>query len=403
MPKKLISLLLLLPTLFLCSCLSTEVTGAAVNSAAIEVSGEHRYKALRLEPPIYSAANSDLSDLRIISSTGENTPYFIHSGWEKTTIERETYTLALINSYVKDEHFYFDYTLAQAREGDTIATSLDFSTNNNNFAKTVNVYGSYDNINWQFIQSDKLYSIDDAVKLHIDFAQPQKYTHYRLQLANNLEKIAFSTALLVYSAETAVENYFIESLEPSYSVEEQDKTTRIIISGLKNLRLCDITLQTDSLFKRTVTTPGGIRKELYNLSLNEVYLADLSMQLDGRITPDDTYTVTIANADDKPINIDAIIVRYYADELVFEAKAGEAYRLEFGADAAKTAPVYDIARYRSEILKGELDHTGIGEIIYAEAPQERDYKPIFNIVVIAIALLLGAVILLRLRKPPSAH
>ena len=406
-PLKALLLLVLPPLLLCCGAYGVAALENTDNSAAIELSGEHRYKALRLSPAIYSAANIDLSDLRIRDSRGEYAPYFIHNSRQEILRENETSELSLINSYVQDEHFYFDYTLAQASASDTIATSLVFTSADNNFAKTVDIYGSYDNKNWSFVQEDKLFITDYAEKLYIDLALPQKYTHYRLQLSNNLEQIAFSSAYLVYSAQTAEESYFIASLNPDFQTEEQEKITHITIEGLKNLRLCDITLQTDSLFKRTVSAPGGITKELYNLYINDTALTDLSLPLQGRIAPDDTYTIYIANADDKPINISAITARYYADELVFEAKAGEIYRLEFGADTAKTAPIYDIASYKNEILAGELDLVSLGEIIYATEeeppPPPANYQLIFNIVIVVIALILGAVILLRFKKAPSSR
>jgi hypothetical protein len=164
--------------------------------------------------------------------------------------------------------------------------------------------------------------------------------------------------------------------------------------------LYDIAIQTDSMFKRTVSAPGYNAKELYNLTLNDITLADLSLPLAGQQAPGDSYAIIVANKDDKPISISGVKARYYADELVFEARAGETYWLEFGADAQKTAPIYDISSYKNEILKGELNRAGLGEIVYIaeELPPARNYKPIFNIVVIVVALVLGAVILFRLKQ-----
>ena len=398
--KKLISISILLIVLLLGGYFSDVTAWAEEYCATIEITGGHRYKALRLEPYIYNLANTDLSDLRIKDSHGENVPFFIYNSEKTTSTEREEFALKLIDSYIKDDYFYFDYTLEQAVENDTIATSLEFASPNNNFAKPVAVYGGYDNKNWTFVLSDTIYAIDTAVKLNVDFSQPQKYTHYRLELANNLEQISFSAASLVFSADTSRESYFIESLRSQFVTKEQDKTTRIIIDGLKNLRLCDITIHTKSLFKRSVSAPGGITRELYNISVNEIYLVDLSLPLHGRIAQDDTYIISIDNGDDKPISIDSLIVRYYGDELVFEGDAGEVYLLEFGADSDKTAPVYDIASYKNEILRGELDHVSMGEIVRLteELPPTRDYKTVFNIVVVIVALVLGAVILVRLKR-----
>ena len=374
---------------------------AFADSARISISGENRYKSVRLTPQIYNAANSNLSDLLIKDAGGENVPYFINTGTQTTKASRETFPLTLINSYVMDDYFFFDYRLAAMRSGDIIATSLEFSTRNTGFAKAVDVYGSYDNVYWEFVQSDSLYVVEGKSKLTIDFRHPQKYTHYRLRLSNNLERISFYGMYLVYSVEMVEESYFVESIIPEFAVEEKDKTTNIIIEGLKNLRLCDITIHTDSMFIRTTRALGGIQKELYHLSINDTSYTDTTLPLNRKISPGETCTVTIANGDDRPIHITGVTVRYYADDLVFEGKAGEVYTLEFSADPAKKAPVYDIGRYRNEILKGTIDRLALGEPYITaaeESPRTFPAKIVFNIVIIAISLLLGLVIILKLKK-----
>ena len=373
-------------------------------SAVINVTGANRYKAVRLVPEIYNAADSNLSDLLVKDGNGEVVPYFINSGAQRADANKESYPMALINSYDKDNSFYFDYKLASARGSDTIATSIEFTTHSDNFAKEVDVYGSYDDKNWAFVQNDKIYSIDGKSKLAIRFADTQKYTHYRLKLANNLERISFDSAAIVYNVETSEETYFIESLTPVFSVAHGDRKTDISIDGLKNLRLCDITIDTDSMFKRTVSVPWRGYKELYSLSLNGMSYADTTLPLNWLISSTDACIITIDDGDDKPINVKGITVRYYADEVVFEGKAGEAYVLEFGGDSVKTAPVYDIERYKYDILKGEIDEAALGKItVAASEPQgaKWDYKLVFNIIITAVAILLGTIIVMKLKKKDS--
>ena len=394
--KKAISILFVL---VLSGCAANSDTSFA-HTATIEISGDNQYKAVRLTPQIYNASNRDLSDLLIKDSQGENIPYFINSGSQKAYSNRETYQMALINSYIKDDSFYFDYKLAAAQSSDIISTSIEFATVNTNFAKEVDVYGSYDNIHWDYVQNDKIYSIDNKEKLTIEFARPQKFTHYRLKLANNLEQISFDAVHLIYNVETSEETYFVENLEPFFTIESGDKRTTIIIDGLKNLRLCDITIHTGSMFKRNAYTQQGVSTELYNLSLNGTSYANTTIPLNWIISQDEKYSITIADGDDKPIDISGVSVRYFADDIVFEGKAGDDYKLEFGSDANKAAPVYDIERYKNDILKGTIDKATIGIIQYAaeEIMPGRDYKLVFNIVIIVITLLLGTVILLKLKK-----
>jgi hypothetical protein len=278
---------------------------------------------------------------------------------------------------------------------------MEFLTMNTGFAKSVDVYGSHDGMNWEYVQNDTLYAVEGKSKLAINFNRPQKFTHYRLRLNNNLERIFFQEVNLAYSITLSEESWFIEKLIPPYTVESEDKKTKIIIEDLKNLRLCDLTLETDSIFSRTVNAPGGVKKELYHLAVNDTVYTDTTLPRNRHVAQDTPYTLTIDDADDKPIIIKSITVRYYADDLIFEGRAGETYTLEFGLDSVKTAPVYDIGRYRNEILKGPIDQLSLGAIRYAETSPEPKMvinKIVFNVVVVLVTLLLAVLIVLRLRR-----
>ena len=379
------------------SLMSLAISPAYANTAKIEVSGANRYKTLRLTPEIYNAANSDLSDLLIKDSKGENVPYFIYSSSKSASESKESYPMELINAYLKDDSFYFDYRLAEKKESDIISTSIEFAAAGASFAKEVELYGSHDDKNWAYILSGTLYSIDGKSKLAIDFPSPQKYTFFRLKLANNLERISFSAVNLIYRVETVENTYFIESFNPSRSVKSADKMTKISIEGLRNLRLLDVTIASDSMFKRNASAPYGISKEIFNLSLNGTTYNDTTIPLGGLAPTDEPFVIAISDGDDKPIQISGVTARYYADEIVFEGVSGEAYTLEFGADPSKAAPVYDIARYKNEILRGALDRASIGPIVYATTRPTRDYKTVFNVVIIIVTLLLGVIITLKLR------
>ena len=374
---------------------------ARAHSAEIAVSGGNAYKAVRLTPEVYNAANAGLSDLLVKDGDGANAPYFVNNFTIVATTSKETYNLRLADSYLKDDSFYFDYELATEYDRDIVSTSLEFSSGSTDFAKAIDVYGSYDGIHWDFLQSDKLYSIDGATKLAITFGKPQKFTRYRLRLANNLEKINFTGARLVYNTETAGESYFIESFSPAFTTESGEKRTEIKIEGLKNLRLCDAEIHTDSMFKRVANAPGGASKELYNLTLNGTSYSDTAIPLHRSPTPDDVFVITISDGDDKPINVSGVTVRYYADDIVFDGGGGGPYTLEFSGDAAISAPVYDIEKYKNEILAGDVDRVELGAVQYAtveETPPPRDYKFIYNIVIVAVALLLAFVIIFKLKK-----
>ena len=376
-----------------------------LNKVTISMSGANRYKSIRLIPIIYNYSQSSLCDLLIKDAAGANVPYFIHTVSWSTSRETAAYQLQLLDSYKKNDDFYYDYGMASDSNDDVVANGIYFATDARNFVKSVDIYGSHDDIHWEFVQSDKLFSIDTHSKLKIDFSKPQKFTHYRLRLPNNLEMVNLGAASLVYSVDTTDEIYFVDALKPAFRVESADKQTSIIIDGLKNLRLCDVEINSDSMFKRMAYAQGGASKEIYDLALNGEAYSDTRIPLNRYIPDDDAFVIRISDGDDKPIAVSGITVRYYADELVFEGgAAGETYMLEFGDESVAAAPVYDIARYKDEILKGPIDKLAIGQIAYTPAAPragswlDMNYRLIFNILIVIIALLLGFVILTKLRQ-----
>lgn len=222
------------------------------HTAEVKSEGNHPYKAVRPTPEIYRGANADLSDLRIRDSQGKDIPYFIHSGGQSSSEESESYKMELQNAYMQD---------------------------------------------------DILYNVGGEKKDEIFFTTPLKYTHYRVKLSNNLEKISFGLVTLKYSMTDTQEYYFRETLKPQFTVEEKEKDTTI--------------------------------------PLGERYLSE------------EDFTLRISNYDDVPIKIKDITVSYFADEVVFAAGENKSVTLFFG-DAAAVSPVYDIETYKNEILRRAL-------------------------------------------------
>lgn len=370
---------------------------ALAHTAPIATEGTG-YTAVRLTPGVYNNANGDLSDLLIQDEKGAAVPYFIRTGSQTTYTESSQYPLELINSYVKDDAFYFDYRLHTLPDQDIVATSIVF-TSKDTFAKEIDLLGSYDNLNWTPVQQDNLYQIDGVSKLELTLNEPQKYTHYRLRLGNNLEQIAFTSATLHYSVETVERNFSLQSLTPAFTVQEEGKQTLVTLSGIKHLPLAQIVLDTDSQFKRNVTVLG-VSKQLYNLSFDGVAYRDLAIPMQRYQSGQDTITVAIDNYDDAPIAIKGVTVVYYADDLIFK-NTGGSYTLVFSGDPTAQAPIYDIASYQSEIVQGSLASAKLGAVTLSQAPEppkEPDYQLWFNVVLLAITAILGVVLILRLRK-----
>ena len=194
---------------------------------------------------------------------------------------------------------------------------------------------------------------------------------------------------------------FIETIEPVFSIEAGNRRTYIAIEDLRNLKLREITIYSDSMFKRYAEAPQSERKEIYNLFFDGESSTDTTIHLGGRISGDEIYIITIHDGDDRPIDIIGITVAYYADDLVFEGNAGEEFTLLFGRTSVRAAPVYDMIRYKDAILQGEIDRAAfIGVNFAAMGPPvaEQDFQMLFNIVIIIVVLLLGSIIIIKLKK-----
>lgn len=376
-----------------------------LSSGQIEITGTKKYKAVKLTPQIYNNTNENLADIMIYDSKNEAVPYFINSYTENSSETKITYPMKLINSFTVDstnEKFYgVDYTLVTPQKNDILATSIEVETDNKNFAKKLELLGSYDGNSWETVQSDILYDVDGNKKLEIFFSGAKKFTYYRFKMLNNLEQIAFSSVKLNFNNITKQKESFIATIYPQFNVEEVGKTTVIKISGLKHVKVDSITIETDSMFKRSVSFDGSVSKVLYNLSFKDIAYKNTTLSLNSNKITTDIAELRISNGDDKPIKINKIEVKYLQDELVFDGSMGTSYTIKFGNAETIFPPSYDIVNFENDIIAEGYDTLEIKDI-KTQAPEAPkpiyDYKWIFNLVILLVALVMGIVIILKLKK-----
>ena len=384
----------------------------ALTKGDIEISGEHEYKAVRLTPPVYNQAKRDLSDLLILDETGKTVPYFL-IGYEtiRSGEMNEAYPMKYIASFVREGHTSDDFYIEWDSTMDILATSVLIRTDSVMFAKNIELRGSFDGVAWDFIRQDQLYRVDGNEKLRIRFAQSLKYAYYRFTVLNNTERRSSNDVLIIdgvtleYSQNTVNQAHFADTIAPVYEVEQKDKDTVITLHGLRNVRINEVAIHTDSQFKRPVSFAGYRSKTLYNLRFGENSYQDLDVNFDGYSESADVLELTIHNGDDAPIRVDGISVSYFADEAIFKGENGKTYALSFGDPSVSAAPAYDIVYYKDLILKEGYDQASLGSLTeMAQAEEKRpDMTWIFNVVVVAASLILAAIILLRLKRTKSEN
>lgn len=371
-------------------------------SAAIENMGSKKYKAIKLTPEIYKGMLGNMTDLVLYDKNNEPIPYFINSFADTEFESKKSYEMKMINSFVKDEYFYFDYALENSQSEDVTATSIELQTDKEGFAKKVEIFGGYDNIHWEKVQEDMLYNVDGNKKLEIQFDNVKKYTYYRCKIANNLEKVSFSSVALKYNRILQKKEYFTNTISPNFTTEERGNTTVIKIQNLKNVKLSSVTLKTDSIFKREVTFEARMPKMLYNLSFENTMYRDLTIPLGIVKVTREAAEIVIDNQDDKPIQVLGVEAKYLVDEIVFEGSRSGEYTLKFGNGEIQRPKSYDISNYKEQILSEGYDVLNIKEI-KAEANKtplkpQRDYKFIFNIAISIVAVVLGVIVFRKLKK-----
>jgi len=198
--------------------------------------------------------------------------------------------------------------------------------------------------------------------------------------------------------------YFTETFSPDFDVVQKENSTVIKVKGLKNLRLCGISLVTPSMFKRNVTFDSRASKMLYNLSFENVEQKDLTLSLEPYKVTSDTGEIVIDNKDDKPIKVSAIEVSYLVDELVFEGSGSSGYTLKFGNSEIYKPKSYDLSNYREYILSEGYDVLSIKDVKGSPAKEPApvkepyDYKPVFNIAISIVAVILAIIIFLKIKK-----
>jgi hypothetical protein len=367
-------------------------------AAPVTAEKGQEYTSVRLTPEILSKSQSSLADLLLVSE-GQPVPYFINSYTVAKSLSVTVYEMALANSYLKDSFQYLDYKLAAVPGDDIAATSVNLASSGQ-FVKDVALYGSYDGSHWDFLAGDRLFQVEDSRKLSVSLYPEKKYTWYRFRLSGNQEPAAFDRVWLEHSADIVSQNFFVETLTPAMTFRQEGKSTVIALEGLKNLALSEVKLDTESIFKREVSVNGSYHL-LYNLAFGQERYRQLTIPLQGYQHLSDRLELQIHNGDDAPIQVDSVRVSYLACELVFQNREAPV-TLYFGSEAVTAPPQYDIASYKEHILAAGYGKAAAGEITQLpgqdDAGASPDYTGLFNITIIAAAVLLVLLLVIRLKK-----
>lgn len=370
---------------------------------------EQNYKVVQLTKEVYPYLAEDYGNLRIYSNDKSlEIPYVLRQCEKSLYTSSKSYDYIVTDVYVQDKDQYWDFALKDSGEEllngesyvDTYVTALSFDYYNSPFVKQVELYGSYDSVEWEFVQEDNLYYLDNSrVDNTITLNTPQKYPYYRLKVLNHADEVTLYMLTGKNVSADTMNLYYTETCVPEYTQElDESMTSTFTIQNPYNLNTAQLEVKFKGNYNRNYTiqlydkTDRMIRQfsnEVYNLSFSSVQ-AYKGVVLEN-VFEDYAYAkLIVTNYDDAPLEVESIKHTYYLDQVIFEPIEQD-YKLVL-LPVGTPNPTYDMASYQALIESEPMDAVHItsepifvaGTPIVQEETKEPNYGFIYLVVLMGI-------------------
>ncbi len=413
MMKKLLALLMaasLLPGL--------AVSGTTAESGwqwqrEIKTDEASRFNRFEISPEIYAKSQLSLGDLRIVDSQGKAVPYIHDAQREITTHNGETYPFTLDRTFRKNNDTSFDFAgLALSGRDLTVNRLTAEPGYTGDFFKYLELYGSYDGTQWEWIGNDSFYRVAGTMDDGIVLDTPQKYAFYRITLLDNSEGITLTslTGAMITTSEKLSKRKIIFDASQFSRTENQD-TTEIRLKGFRNLPVRTLSIDAEGLFQRPSQVFSGDADAtgivfgsgyLYQSTLKGTEPLKNSLPVDIA-SPYATLKLLIENGDNPPLKIQSIILEYAADTLIFEPVPGKTYHLQYGNPAA-AKPQYDLEQFKNEIAQQGMGTAALLTETPLKDPEKAvpasfvSQKTIFSTIIFTVAILMAWLAIRGIKK-----
>jgi len=371
------------------------------------------YKEFYVDEELYKYSNDDLSDIRIINDKDEKVPYYIVEEEMVYNNVRFEYNLELLNAFRKGNDRYFDYRVENKESNkDVIGNELVIELDISDYMKNVTIYGSYDNLTWEYIKSDLIFEVPNQVKDFIYLEDGLKYNYYRIVFINDVEKDVIESAKLVYNKDYAMDEKYSLSKSVSFDLNTKDQKTTVRIDNKDRLKIKGMSIIASDLYNRRFVLSVKNKEEqymqieeggIYQIQLENFEAMNNTINI-SNTTKSEELMLVIDNKDDKVIDIKEIQIDYYVDKIVFEgSETGKSYYVLFGNKLAKK-PSYDIKSYSAYIEQSEKkEEVTLGQLVAINEKgsvksEVINTKLVFNILIVVISLGLVAIIIRKLKS-----
>lgn len=311
-----------------------------------------------------SPGTSPLSDLRLVSAAGVETPFLME--WPRVqsgrTLQAEDFHIALQGTST---------VLEVTVPGNAVVQTLNLQTANRDFIKGAVLEGTQDGAEWKVISNrDLVFRQGEAERLRFDFT-PAAWKKLRVTLDDQREgPVGFTgaTVLTHEQNDTPVSSEEVRIL----SREEVQGETRLKLDlGGRSRHLHSLhVVATDPLFQREVkvrvprddegSTTLSATRTIYRIALGERHSEELdimtSQSLPGRILE-----LRILNGDNPPLQIQKIEGRFSRLALVFHAGEAGTWHLLMGR-AGAPVPQYDVASLLGDLDRSTLTTARLGAL-----------------------------------------
>lgn len=379
--KKFMSLIILLLLLFSI----TEVSGETpqppdytLHKIDILTDGSAGHKAVGLNYHVYEknsnySTYNNLKDLRIVDDKGEYVPYFLESGEGSNKL-----------SIVKEDNSSTTYKITNTEEANPNYTpftmTFDKSNNNEEYLVNVKVYGSNNDVDYEFITKDTLYFTDGRIKDFIELPECKNYSYFKVVYEKNGKRPNFTGAYIkygYYKSEKLTNILNIQegdtNIDMVYEVTQLKDTneTEISIDLIEGIYIDNIQILTNGVFIRDVMFDDNLY-EIYNYTKDGVPITNTKVYADSQNPcPDYTKKIIIKNNDDKPIDITGVVLTYRYDRAIFESNGVDNYYVEFGNHNLEE-PVYDIQKLSNQIIDEGYNVLELGRVETTKVYETRE-------------------------------
>ena len=400
-----------------------------------------------LPDEVFAKARADLGDLRLVGAPGESVPYVLRVDRGKAERSVSSRPVKMYNRTFlpgKQSSVTLDFGKAEHK------TRIDVDTSGVNFRRRVTVEASEDGRKWQVLRKTAwLFRIGPGggrFEMNRVNLPDNNFRYIRVTVFNapdDPEKVEIRQvrSWRVQVKAAPPQTVAVEVVSTSVAQKPKDKTTEIAVDmGLQKPPLYELDMSFDDVnFLRRLEILGRNRRKRTILERFEdapprkrevdepwkPVAGGTVYRLTGGDDKPQSSTrfrfsagearyryllVRIHNGDNAPLKFTGLKVRRFQHYLAFQAAADGPHTLYLGNDAA-AKPQYDLAHFIGRLRAEGVTEVGVGLVQpnteFAEkekvVPWSERHKGLLWVVLLAVLLVMGVLVVRRIRQAPPAE